>query len=88
MIMLTVVYWFCRLESIALFVRAILSWILPEDGESAIVNIIILITEPFIEFVRKTVGKAFEKIACPIDISFLITVIIFEILTVVFRSLM
>ena len=73
---------FLRVVQLAMLVRAVLSWIMP-DASGPIIEFIYLITEPLISLVR----KAFEKLGfnnnSPIDLSFLVTVIVIEVIRMI-----
>ena len=73
---------FLRVVQLAMLVRAVLSWIMP-DASGFIIEFIYLITEPLISLVR----KAFEKLGfnnnSPIDLSFLVTVILIEVIRMI-----
>lgn len=76
------VYYFLVAMGYALLFRAVLSLFM-DDRESNLLAFLELITEPPIAIVRGTVGRLFESMASPIDISFIITVFLNEMLTVI-----
>ena len=67
---------------IAMFLRAILSWFLA-DEDSALMNFLHAVTEPFIYPVRKIFEKGHIAEGIPIDIPFLVTFLIITILRMI-----
>ncbi len=81
-----IVYYFLFALGIALLLRAVLSWFI-DDEDSKLMSFLILVTEPAVMLVRGTVGRLFESIASPIDISYIITVVLVEIAAVIVRNI-
>ena len=67
--------------SIAMFVRAIMSWFV--DGSNKIYNFLFSMTEPIIIPIRKLLSKTSLGTGLPIDLSFLLTVVLLEIIRTV-----
>ena len=81
-----IVYYFLFALGIALLLRAVLSWFV-DDEDSRIMRFLELITEPVVILVRGTIGRLFESIASPIDISYIITVLLVELAAVIVRNI-
>ncbi|MBO4769373.1 MAG: YggT family protein [Clostridia bacterium] len=81
-----IVYYFLFALGIALLLRAVLSWFV-DDEDSRIMRFLELITEPVVILVRGTMGRLFESIASPIDISYIITVLLVELAAVIVRNI-
>ncbi len=70
--------------TLAMMVRAIMSWFL--DESNAIHGFFISITEPFIIPVRMLLNKLSVGRGMPIDLSFLVTFIIFSVLEAILSA--
>ena len=88
-----VVYFFTRLlvlffsfVSVALLVRAILSWFVRE-GDSPFSSLLILITEPLILPVRHLCDRFGWFQGVPMDVPFLLTALFVSLLTTLLRAL-
>ena len=88
-----VVYFFTRLLvlffsfiSVALLVRAILSWFVRE-GDSPFSSLLILITEPLILPVRRLCDRFGWFQGVPMDVPFLLTALFVSLLTTLLRAL-
>ena len=81
-----IVYYFLFALGIALLLRAVLSWFV-DDEDSRIMRFLELITEPVVILVRGTIGRLFESIASPIDISYIITVLLVGLAAVIVRNI-
>ena len=64
--------------TLAMMVRAVMSWFL--DESNAIQGFLVSITEPFIIPVRMLLNKLSVGRGMPIDLSFLVTFLIFSVL--------
>ena len=62
---------FLSLVYFAMFIRAILSWFIAEDG-NVVMAILMFITEPFIVPVRFLLSRFRFVNECPIDISYMV----------------
>lgn len=87
-----VTYFFTRLLvlffefiSIALFLRAILSWFMRE-GESVIMTFLAYITEPLILPIRRLCDRFGWFRGVPIDMPFLLTALLVSFLTVLLEG--
>ncbi len=80
------VYYLLGALQMAMMVRAILSWIMP-DGDGALLRFLYAITEPIIGFVRTVLHRLGVNVEGPLDLSFLVTVLLFSALQVVFQAL-
>lgn len=70
-----------NLTEIAMFVRAILSWFI--DGGNKIYGFLVSITEPIIIPIRKLLSKTSVGRGMPIDLAFLITYLLLEVVKAV-----
>ncbi len=70
---------FLGLVYFAMLLRAILSWFMPEDG-SALMGILVFITEIFITPVRFLLSRFRFVNECPIDISYMAAFLLLAIL--------
>lgn len=75
------VYYFLGIVQLAMFARAILSWIAP-DADGALINFLYGATEPFVGGIRKLLARFSDLDSFPIDISFFIAAILIEILRI------
>ena len=63
-------------ELLLMFVRAVLSWIMP-DAEGGILDLIYFLTEPIIQPVRAVLYRFFPSLQdFPIDVSFFVTTVL------------
>lgn len=78
------VYWLINLMSLAIFIRAISSWIFP-DPYSKFVRTLIQITEPILAPTRKLLNRFGISQKLPIDISPIVAILILNIISRVIR---
>lgn len=79
-IVCNVVFYFLSVLEVCMLLRALLSWFIT-DEDSKIVRFLFYVTEPVIFPVRALLERS-EKIRnLPIDISFLVTVLLLSLLT-------
>lgn len=76
---------FFEFISIALFLRAILSWFMRE-GESVIMTFLAYITEPLILPIRRLCDRFGWFRGVPIDMPFLLTALLVSFLTVLLEG--
>ena len=81
------VYDFLFALQICLFIRAILSWILP-DAEGVLIDFLYAVTEPFLAAVRSLLSRFTSLAEGPFDLSFLITVVLISLLQLFFVALL
>ncbi len=74
-----------RVELLLMIVRAILSWITP--GSGFVYGLIVTMTEPVIFPVRLIFDKLMPKAALPIDIPFLASYLLLNMLELLLRYL-
>ncbi len=72
-------YYGLGVVEIAMFIRAILSWIMP-DAEGALINFLYGITEPFVGGIRNILSRFNFVNSFPLDLSFFIAAVLIEIL--------
>ncbi len=77
------VYYLLLALQAAMLMRAVLSWIAP-DAEGVLPAFLEAVTEPFIAAVRTVLWRLHISDDGPINLSFLLTVIIFSVLQVIF----
>ena len=69
------------IELLLMFIRAILSWVMP-DSEGGIIDFLYYLTEPLVSPVRNMLMKIPALQELPIDLSFTVTyLLIFLVLT-------
>lgn len=76
---------FFEFISIALFLRAILSWFM-QDGENAIMTFLAYVTEPLILPMRRLCDRFGWFQGVPIDMPFLLTALAVSMLSVVLEG--
>ena len=76
------VYYLLGAVELAMLIRAILSWVMPDAG-GAIIGFLYAVTEPFIAIVRRLLDRLSLNVNSPIDLSFAITAVLLEILRVI-----
>ncbi len=81
-IVLTVRVFLSALE-LFMFVRAIMSWIMPGD-DNKITQFLYVVTEPFIYPVRRLMDKMNIGRGLPVDLSFFVTFVIITVLRAFF----
>ena len=72
---------FLGLVYFAMFLRAILSWFIPEEG-SALMGILVFISEIFISPVRLIMSRFRFVREAPIDISFMVAFLVLAVLRI------
>lgn len=77
---------FFEFISIALFLRAILSWFM-QEGENAIMTFLAYVTEPLILPMRRLCDRFGWFQGVPIDMPFLLTALAVSMLSVVLEGL-
>lgn len=75
------VYYLISVVQLAMLVRAVLSWVMP-DAEGALINFLYAITEPFIGIIRRITDR-FVNYSGPLDLSFAITVILLTVIQLI-----
>lgn len=80
------VQWALWVLNVAMFVRAILSWI-PDSEEWAFTRFVAVLTEPLVIPVRALFNKMGWFQDMPVDISFLVTYILLSIITAIVEML-
>ena len=80
-------YYLLVVVDVAMFARAILSWIVP-DGDGVLLQFIYAITEPFLIPVRKLFYRFNIGTGFPLDLSFFVTMILISVLMTVFRNML
>ena len=87
-----VLYFFSRLLSlffsfisVALLVRAVLSWFMRE-GQSHLYSFLILITEPLIQPIRRLCSRFGWFSGTPIDFPFLLTVLLVQAVAILLNA--
>ncbi len=75
------VYHLLGAVELAMLVRAILSWVMPDAG-GAIVTFLYAVTEPFISVIRRLLDRLSLNVNSPIDLSFTITAVLIEIMRI------
>lgn len=79
-IVVSVAYILIIVEQLCMFLRAILSWFIP-DGDNVLLNFLYYFTEPVIAPVRLLLRRLFPALdEFPIDIAFSVTLILLLII--------
>lgn len=78
-ILTKVIYFLISALELAMFLRALLSWFIPNDGNT-FYQFLISITEPIIAPIRALVERSSKLASFPFDLSFIITYILLLIL--------
>ena len=72
---------------VAMLIRALLSWFVMGDGESPLMNILYVITEPLIVPIRMLCARFGWFQGLPIDMSFFITTMILSLISLLLTGI-
>ncbi len=75
------IYYLLGAVELAMLVRAVLSWVAP-DAYGTVITFLYAVTEPFISVVRRLLDRLSLNANSPIDLSFLITAVLIEIIRI------
>lgn len=86
-ILAVVVHLIIRAIEAMMIFRALLSWIMPPDANQ-VTRFLYSFTEPIIEPIRRILGRFEFFRSCPIDLSFLATLILLDLADGMLRMLL
>lgn len=78
---------FLEFASVALFLRAILSWFM-QEGENVVMTFLALVTEPLILPIRRLCSRFGWFQGGPVDMPFLLTAVLVGFVTVLLEGLL